>query len=187
LRRHRSLYCLFWLLHVLWSSLDTGILARWPLHLTATHHVQMQMIDRLSAVDSIVNDDTKPIGTFRPTHLTGHEQQMSQQGLMRAGRVEGRLAQRGQSRSVLGNDQNVHGCHGIHVAKGQGDVVFVDFGTGNVAGYNLVKNRGRIIVQGRRSSIRVCLCCCCLDGSTHFIRRRHAATLNGCGSSRPYC
>lgn len=73
--------------------------------------MNVQMVDGLGSVDSIVNDDAKAIGAFGFSHLTGHQQQVSQQESVIVILDIG-LAQLRQSAAIFGNDQDMHGRGG---------------------------------------------------------------------------
>ena len=114
--------------------------------------MEVQMKDRLSRFPTIVDHESKAvIATLLVSQATGHVHQVSQQGLV----LCRTFAQHGQALPVLGNDQNVHRCHGVHIPKGQDGIIFVHLVARNVPGHNLVKDCHFALVGGGGGTLGV--------------------------------
>merc|ERR1719341_3186585 len=69
------LYCCLPYIH-----LPSPPLARWPVHHPATHDMDMEMIDRLSSLNTIVNHQSVPLGqSLLLGHLLGSKKEVAQQ------------------------------------------------------------------------------------------------------------
>lgn len=53
------------------------VLTRWPGQLTTTENVQMQMVHGLTALDTVVHDDSESIGSFLLAQDTANVHQVA--------------------------------------------------------------------------------------------------------------
>lgn len=93
----------------------------WPVHLSSTHYVHVQMVNGLSTVVSVVNYNTVAVRKSFLRQIFGGQQQMAENFFVFFFRfVEER-------NFGLGDDQEVHRCLRIDVVKCHAFVVFVDY------------------------------------------------------------
>ena len=129
-----SLYSLCTLCTILSSS-------RRPIHLSPTQNMQMQMINTLRPLLSIIHHNPKSIGTMLFSQLSRDDHQTSQNPFMafRLFRRHGSTPNLCQSLTYFGNDQNVRRCLGCNITKGKNVIIFVDFVGGPFPGKDFIK------------------------------------------------
>lgn len=120
----------------------------------STHHVQVKVMDFLSALSARVGDDTKATFGIRPATLLkrkpGRQQQHpSQQSLMR-------WLDLGHGRNVLlGNHQKMDGRPGIDVMKGQQLIILINLSARDNASGNFAKKA--VFHAGIVAGLKACI------------------------------
>jgi hypothetical protein len=117
---------------VIW--LGRVISTRGPLQWSSTQQVAVKVGDGLTTMLTMVHDQSKSI--FEPQHpgnLSGLEQQVSQQSLIRG------LGVSHSSNGLLGNHQNVNRSLRVNIPEGQYLFVFVNDVSRNLTRNNFLK------------------------------------------------
>ena len=107
--------------------------------------MHVQVVHFLSSVGSIVNDNAGSIAKSQrfvaSNFASSHHETAKNFRVLGSG-----FGQARQAGAVLGDHQNVCGSCGVDIFKGHDFVVFLDNGSRNVLGYNLVKDRTWFII-----------------------------------------
>ena len=142
-----------------------SILSSWrPIQLPPTQNMQMQMINTLRSLLSIIHHNPESLGTLLLPHFGRNHHQMSQNLLM----ILRRTTNLGQSLTLLRNHQNMGGGLRSNIPKGQCVFIFVDFIGGPFARKDFVKYCIRSgVIEGRGL-----IGCCCFFGFLDLFRGR---------------
>lgn len=113
-------------------------LPRRPLHLPATHHMQMKVVHRLGTLRTVIYHNPKSFcEPFLFCHKLSSVHQVTEQRLL----VRPRLAELSKTISHLRNDQKMDWRLRIDISEGQAIFIFVDDCCRNILVDDLVENR----------------------------------------------